>query len=83
MNATFLSSPYSANHNGRPVLLAAGGWKQDTAELLDYTQPTANWTKSKIQPIKTDFHIQWCQIKNQQSPFYVENRGTLNHEYIP
>ena len=27
--------------------------------------------------------LQWCQIENQQSPFYVVNRGTLNHDSIP
>ena len=24
-----------------------------------------------------------CQIENQQSPFYLVNRATLNHSYIP
>ena len=27
--------------------------------------------------------MQWCQIENKQSPFYVVNRATLNHDYIP
>ena len=27
--------------------------------------------------------LQWCQIENQQRPFYVVNRGILNHDYIP
>ena len=28
---------YSPLHNGRPVVLAAGGWEQTTAEVYDYT----------------------------------------------
>ena len=35
-------------HNERMVLLAAGGRYEATAELLDYTQPNAKWTQSKI-----------------------------------
>ena len=35
-------------HNERLVLLAAGGEREATAELLDYTQPNAKWTQSKI-----------------------------------
>ena len=31
---TLFNSPL---HNGRPVVLAAGGWKQATAEVYDYT----------------------------------------------
>ena len=38
---------YSPFHNGRPVLLAAGGLFETTSELLDYTQPNAKWTQSK------------------------------------
>ena len=29
------------------------------------------------------FLLQWCQIGNQKSPFYVVNRATFNHDYIP
>ena len=35
-------------HNERLVLLAAGGYYEATAELLDYTQTNAKWTQSKI-----------------------------------
>ena len=38
----------SAAHNLRPVVLAVGGTDQATAEVLDITQPNANWTESKI-----------------------------------
>ena len=37
----------SPMHNGRPVILMAGGDYQATAEVLDYTQTNASWTESK------------------------------------
>ena len=37
----------STMHDNREVVLAAGGWNQATAEILDYTQPNAIWTESK------------------------------------
>jgi hypothetical protein len=40
------ASFYSPLHNNREVVLAAGGWNQATAEILDYSQPNANWTES-------------------------------------
>ena len=36
----------SAMHENREVVLAAGGNLQATAEVLDYTQPNAEWTES-------------------------------------
>ena len=36
----------SAMHENREVVLAAGGYNQATAEVLDYTQPNAEWTES-------------------------------------
>ena len=36
----------STMHDNREVVLAAGGWNQATAEILDYTQPNAIWTES-------------------------------------
>ena len=33
-------------HDNREVVLVVGGWKQSTAELLDYTQPNATWKES-------------------------------------
>ena len=38
-----LNSPL---HDNREVVLAAGGFGQATAEILDYTQPNATWTES-------------------------------------
>jgi len=32
----------STKHKNRNVVLAAGGWRQSTAEILDYTNPNAN-----------------------------------------
>ena len=40
--ATF-SSPM---HDNRVVVLAVGGYKQATAEVLDYTQHNPSWTES-------------------------------------
>ena len=40
------ASFYSPLHDNREVVLAVGGWKQATAEILDYSQPNANWTES-------------------------------------
>ena len=38
----------STKHKNRNVVLAAGGWRQSTAEILDYTNPNANaWEESK------------------------------------
>ena len=37
----------SPMHNNRPVVLAVGGYGQATAEVYDYTQPNAEWQKSK------------------------------------
>ena len=37
----------SPMHDGRPVILIAGGDYQATAEVLDYTQTNASWTESK------------------------------------
>ena len=36
----------SGMHDNREVVLAAGGNHEATAELFDYTQPNATWTKS-------------------------------------
>jgi hypothetical protein len=33
-------------HDNREVVLAVGGFRQATAEVLDYTQPNPAWTKS-------------------------------------
>ena len=40
------ASFYSPMHDNREVVLAAGGYYQATAEILDYSQPNAIWTKS-------------------------------------
>ena len=40
------ASFYSPLHDNREVVLAAGGYYQATAEILDYSQPKANWTES-------------------------------------
>ena len=38
----------SPKHKNRHVVLAAGGYEQSTAEILDYTNPNANaWEESK------------------------------------
>ena len=37
----------SAYHNGREVLLVAGGLRQDTTEVWDYQSPGTTWTSSK------------------------------------
>ena len=37
----------SALHDGRPVVLAAGGCGQTTAEIYDYTIPGKSWERSK------------------------------------
>ena len=34
-------------HNGREVLLVAGGDRQDTTEVWDYQTPGSSWTSSK------------------------------------
>ena len=34
-------------HDGREVLLVAGGSKQDTTEVWDYQTPGSSWTSSK------------------------------------
>ena len=36
----------SVMHENREVVLAVGGYGQATAEVYDYTQPNATWTKS-------------------------------------
>ena len=36
----------SAMHENREVVLAVGGFNQATAEVLDHTQPNAEWTES-------------------------------------
>jgi hypothetical protein len=36
----------SIMHDNREVVLAVGGYGQETAEMYDYTQPNATWTKS-------------------------------------
>jgi hypothetical protein len=40
------ASFYSPLHDNREVVLAVGGSYLATAEILDYSQPNANWTKS-------------------------------------
>ena len=42
---TIFESPL---HNGRPVAIAAGGWKSKTAEVLDYTVTGTSWEISKL-----------------------------------
>ena len=36
----------SAMHDNREVVLAVGGLHEATAEVLDHTQPNAEWTES-------------------------------------
>ena len=36
----------SAMHENREVVLAVGGRNEATAEVLDHTQPNAEWTES-------------------------------------
>ena len=36
----------SAKHDGRPVVLAAGGYDGRTAEILDYSKENATWERS-------------------------------------
>ena len=38
----------SPQHEGRYVVMTAGGYLEETAEILDYSQPNAKWTPSKI-----------------------------------
>ena len=38
----------SPQHEGRYVAMAAGGRFEATAQILDYSQPNAKWTPSKI-----------------------------------
>ena len=38
----------SPQHEDRYVLMIAGGWYKATAQILDYTLPSAKWTSSKI-----------------------------------
>ena len=45
LECAVFNSPF---HNGRSVLLAAGGLYEATAELLDFTQPNARWSQCKI-----------------------------------
>jgi hypothetical protein len=40
------ASFYSPLHDNREVVIAVGGFYQATAEILDYSQPNANWTES-------------------------------------
>ena len=37
----------SALHNGREVILVAGGWHQDTTEIWDYQTEGSSWIISK------------------------------------
>ena len=51
---------YSQFHNGRPVVLVAGGYEDhgrdgETAELFDFTNPNAEWTLSKISFVFSTF----------------------------
>ena len=36
----------------------------------------------KVRRHSWNVNMQWWQIENQQSPFYVVNRATLNHSYM-
>ena len=40
------ASFYSPLHDNREVVLVVGGSEQAKAEILDYSQPNANWTES-------------------------------------
>ena len=40
---TIFTSP---KHNFRPVVLAAGGWTQERAEIWDYTVASSSWVES-------------------------------------
>jgi hypothetical protein len=37
----------SPKHEKREVVLAVGGTRQDTAEILDYSQSNSKWEESK------------------------------------
>ena len=49
----------SSFHGGRPVVLAAGGKYQATAEILDFTQPGSTWSQSKIIIHNCNFFIKY------------------------
>merc|ERR1711874_667188 len=57
------NSPF---HNSRPVVLAAGGSRQATAELLDYTQPNSKW--SPIASLPTDYDSSFKGAQAVTSP---------------
>ena len=39
---------YSPAHDGRSVVIAAGGHRKDTAEIWDYTNEGSIWMESKL-----------------------------------
>ena len=45
MNYNFVSFPNSEKHEGRPLLVVAGGWTdgERTSEFWDFTKPGAKW----------------------------------------
>ena len=55
-------------HNGRPVVLAAGGAYEATTELLDYTQENAKWIVSKYYSVSCNTQS-WI---NESSIFFTK-----------
>ena len=78
LNVISLSSAASKSYNALAFFSSFFG-------LLEEDVPADElWNeREKNLSVWINWLVQWCQIENQQSLFYVVNRGILKHNYIP
>ena len=73
--------------NSGPYCKKAQGQKATSNKApVHFFNQRLNVKKPYVQRLlisKVQTMVQWCQMKNQQIPFYVVNNGNLNHHYKP
>ena len=70
----------SAMHDNREVVLAVGGLFRATAEVLDYTQPNAEWTQSNYKFIVLP---KWLYTSVLNRVYHVKVFSIQVFQYLP
>ena len=67
-------------HDNREVVLAVGGLFRATAEVLDYTQPNAEWTQSNYKFIVLP---KWLYTSVLNRVYHVKVFSIQVFQYLP
>jgi hypothetical protein len=65
----------SPMHENREVVLAVGGYRQATAEVLDYTQPNPAWTT--IAGLPTDYVSSYSKFEGARAVTSASGQGAI------